>query len=127
MLETIARVVPIAAGKPINKTLLTISLSKETFLIFKVKIPLFLFFDIYIIKYSVAIRLDKAVAIAAPITSLPLGKITNMNNGSSIIFRMPPIPIPKLDSFEAPTDLTKCPSTLFKIVGIPPITTVIII
>ena len=43
-----------------------------------------------------AIVLDSAVAIAAPATSCPLGRMTNMKSGSSAMFRMPPMLSPKL-------------------------------
>ena len=57
------------------------------------------------------------VATAAP--DIPISNV-EINIGSKIIFSTPPKPIPILAAVEPPTDLTKCPNTLFKIVGILP-------
>ena len=76
-------------------------------------------------KYIIATQLESAVAIAAPITSLPFGKITNINRGSKTIFRIAPSVIPKLAIFGCPVLLIKCASIADKMVGIPPMIMVI--
>ena len=71
-----------------------------------------------------AIVLDRQVAIAAPVTSIPRGSNTNINRGSKIMFRMPPIDRPSPASFAAPMERTRCPQRAFPSVGTAPTTMV---
>ena len=67
-----------------------------------------------------AIQLDSAVAIPAPSTSYPSGSRTNMNNGSSAMFRRPPSIIPAPASLDRPMLRIRLESTLESTVGTPP-------
>ena len=58
-------------------------------------------------KYSIEIVLEREVATAAPSTSLPLGRMTNMNSGSSTIFKMPPMAMPTLAWMLRPSERTR--------------------
>ena len=68
--------------------------------------------------------MDRQVAIAAPVTSMPRGSRTNINSGSRIMFRMPPMERPNPASFAAPMERTKCPHKAFPSVGMAPTTIV---
>ena len=48
------------------------------------------------IRYTQEQTLEMSVATAAPVTSMPLGSITNMNSGSSTMFSIPPPERPML-------------------------------
>ena len=63
------------------------------------------------------------VASAAPMTCLPSGSITNINIGSSIMFRTPPILSPKKAFEESPMLLSIDDTVLLNITGTPPRTT----
>ena len=65
-------------------------------------------------------RFDNAVAIATASTSIPFGRIKNMNIASRKMLSTAPIIIPKLASFEFPTERIRCPSVPASIAGIPP-------
>ena len=68
--------------------------------------------------------MDRQVAIAAPVTSIPRGRSTNMKSGSRMMLRMPPMDIPNPASLAAPIDLTRCPHKALPSVGIAPTTIV---
>ena len=63
------------------------------------------------------------VATAAPVTSCPFGRITNINSGSSRTFRMPPILRPMLAWPEYPTFRSRCASAIESTLGRQPNTT----
>ena len=67
-------------------------------------------------------QLETMVAMAAPITSYPSGRSTNMKTGSRIMFMTPPRDTPMLASFEAPSDRTRWAKSGFMTVGMPPMT-----
>ena len=56
------------------------------------------------LKYSSANTLERLVATAAPSTSRPAGKSTNINRGSSAMFSKPPKAMPALAWRERPSD-----------------------
>ena len=68
-------------------------------------------------RYRQAITLESVVAIAAPTTSCPLGRRTNMNSGSSAMLRTPPMLRPKLAWPEYPAFRRRCASVSDKILG----------
>ena len=76
-------------------------------------------------KYANAAVLDSAVAMAAPVTSLPAGSRTNMNSGSRMIFRMPPRMIPLLARPERPSARIRWENIVPMAVAGPPMHTVV--
>ena len=71
-------------------------------------------------KNTHAIQLDSAVASPAPSTSYPSGSSTNINSGSSAMFRRPPSMIPAPASLDLPMLRIRLESTLESTVGMPP-------
>ena len=77
-------------------------------------------------RYAAAAVLDSVVAIAAPVTSFPGGRITNMKSGSRIILRTPPAERPMLACAENPALRRRCASVMERTLGRLPMTTTII-
>ncbi len=75
-------------------------------------------------KYRQERRFERAVAMAAPSTSFPRGRSTNMNRGSSAMFRTPPKMVPQLDWAERPSARTRWANRAESAVGTPPRATV---
>ena len=73
-----------------------------------------------ITKNTTEARLEKAVAMAAPVTSRWKPKIST---GSSTTFRIPPNIIPVLAGLAWPSLLSRCPIVRLSMVGTPPSTT----
>lgn len=69
--------------------------------------------------------MEIVVVSAAPITSLPRGRSTNINKGSSTIFKTAPKVIPILEIRDCPVERIKCASADARMVGIPPMIMVI--
>ncbi len=80
-------------------------------------------FAIFIPRKIAINTLESIVAMPAPTTSRPSGRITNINIGSSTILIIPPTEIPRPASFECPTLRRRLANTPVNIVGIPPTTT----
>ena len=69
--------------------------------------------------------MDSMVAMPAPSTSLPVGRSTNINSGSSATLSRLPIPTPIPASFEYPAFRKSCGIHMDMTVGSPPRTVVV--
>ena len=67
-------------------------------------------------------QLDNSVATPTPSTSMPPGNSTNMNSGSRMMFRIPPIAIPNPAFEDSPTLRRRFAMTFDRTVGMPPST-----
>ena len=77
---------------------------------------------IVMMKKAHAQQLDNKVAMPTPSTSYPLGNSRNMNRGSNMMLRTPPIAIPNPALPDSPTLRSRLAITLDKTVGSPPST-----